>query len=35
MLQEVAYQMVINEVRGIVYWDKKAIWPPLPLYIGA
>jgi hypothetical protein len=35
VLQEVAYQMVINGVGGILYQDKKAIWPPLPLYIGS
>jgi hypothetical protein len=34
VLQEVAYQTVINRVREILYRDKKAIWPPLPLWIG-
>jgi hypothetical protein len=26
--------MVINKVGEILYRDKKAIWPPLPLWIG-
>jgi hypothetical protein len=26
---------VINGVREILYRDKKDIWPPLPLWIGA
>jgi hypothetical protein len=33
VLQEVAYQIVINGVWGMLYKDKKSIWPPLPLYI--
>jgi hypothetical protein len=35
VLQEVAYQMVINGVEGMIYRDEKVIWPLLPLYIGA
>jgi hypothetical protein len=33
VLQEVAYQTIIHGVRGMLYRSKKAIWPPLPLYI--
>jgi hypothetical protein len=33
VLQEVAYQTMINGVREILYQDKKSIWPPLPLWI--
>jgi hypothetical protein len=33
VLQEVAYQTIINGVGEILYRDKKAIWPPLPLWI--
>lgn len=34
VLQEVAYQTVIYGVGGMLYLGKKAICPPLPLYIG-
>jgi hypothetical protein len=34
ILEEVAYQIVINEVMGIIYQDNKDIFPPLPLWIG-
>jgi hypothetical protein len=33
VIQGVAYQMVIIRVGGILYKYRKAIWPPLPLYI--
>jgi hypothetical protein len=35
VLQEVAYQTIINGVGEMIYRDKKVIWPPLPLYIGS
>jgi hypothetical protein len=34
VLQEVAYQIVIHGVGGMLYRGKKEIWPPLPLYVG-
>jgi len=34
ILQEVAYKTIIHGVGGMLYRSKKAIWPPLPLYIG-
>jgi hypothetical protein len=34
VIQEVAYQTIINGAGGIFYTSKKAIFPPLPLYIG-
>jgi hypothetical protein len=34
VLQEVAYQTIIHGVGGMLYQLKKAIWPPLPLYVG-
>jgi hypothetical protein len=35
VLQEVAYQTMINGVGEMLYRDKKEIWPPLPLWIGS
>jgi hypothetical protein len=35
VLQEVAYQTVINGVGEFLYQDKKSIWPLLPLWIGS
>jgi hypothetical protein len=34
VLQEVSYKAIIHGFGGMLYRSKKAIWPPLPLYIG-
>jgi hypothetical protein len=34
VLQEVTYHTIIYGVGGVLYREKKTLWPPLPLYIG-
>jgi hypothetical protein len=33
VLQEIAYQTVIQKFRASLYRDKKSIWPPLPFWV--
>jgi hypothetical protein len=35
VLQEVAYQIVIHKVEATLYLDKKAIWPPMSLWVNS
>jgi hypothetical protein len=35
VLQEISYQTVVHGVGATLYRDKKAIWPPLPLWVGS
>jgi hypothetical protein len=35
VLQEIAYQTIVHGVGATLYRDKKAIWPPLPLWVGS
>jgi hypothetical protein len=35
VLQEISYQTMIHGVGACLYRDKKAIWPPLPLWVGS
>jgi len=33
VLQEIAFQTMIHGIGETLYHDKKAIWPPLPLWV--